>query len=134
MASPNKHHRSSKFLGIHGILSAVYPKIHTGSPTPAEVTLGENAGKKKAAIQWNDRCQQAFNDLKSLCTTTPILAYADFTQPFMLHTNACGSGLGDALYQTCKNGMDAGIAYTGRSLTKAKCHYPIHKLEFPTLK
>ena len=58
-----------------------------------ESTLGENAGKKKAAIQWDDSCQQAFDDLKWLCTTAPILTYADFTQPFKFHTDACGSGL-----------------------------------------
>ena len=31
-----------------------------------ELTLGENAGKTKAAIQWDKRCQQAFDDLKRL--------------------------------------------------------------------
>ena len=39
-----------------------------------ELTLGENAGKKKAAILWDSRCQQAFGDLKRLCTATTILA------------------------------------------------------------
>ena len=43
-----------------------------------ELTLGENAGKKKAAIKWDTRCQQAFDDLKTLCTMAPILAYANF--------------------------------------------------------
>ena len=33
-----------------------------------ELTLGENASKKKAAIQWDSRCQWAFDDLKHLCT------------------------------------------------------------------
>ena len=47
------------------------------APPLHELTLGENAGKEKAAIQWDDRCQQAFNDLRRLCTTPPILAYAD---------------------------------------------------------
>ena len=37
-------------------------------------------------------------------------AYADFTQPFKLHTYACGSGLGAVLYQTHKIGMDVIIA------------------------
>ena len=66
-----------------------------------ELTLGENTGKKKAAIQWNSKCQQTFDDLKRLCTTVPILVYADFTWPFKLHTDACGSGLGAVLYQSC---------------------------------
>ena len=39
-----------------------------------ELTLGENAGKKKVAIQWDSKCQQAIGDLKRLCTTAPILA------------------------------------------------------------
>ena len=73
------------------------PKFAQVAQPLYELTLGENAGKKKAAIQWDSQCQQAFNDLKSLCTTVPILAYADFTQPFKLHTDACWSGLGAVL-------------------------------------
>ena len=96
--------------------------------------MGENAGKKKAAIQWDDRGQYIFDDLKRLCTTAPILAYVDFTQPLKFYTNACGSGLGAVLYQTCGDGMDTVIAYDSRSLTKAESHYPVHKLEFPALK
>ena len=98
-----------------------------------ELTSAENAGKKKAAIKLDSRCQWAFNDLKRLCTTTPILAYADFTKPFKLHTDACGSGLGAILYQTCEDGTDAVIAYASRHLSKAESHYPMHKLEFLTL-
>ena len=93
-----------------------------------------NAGKKRAAIQWYNMCQQAFDDLKRPCTTTPILAYMDFTQPFKFHTDACGSGLGAVLYQTHKDGTDTVIAYASRSLTKAKSHYPTHNLEFLVLK
>ena len=89
--------------------------------------------RKKAAIQWDNRCQQAFDDMKRLCTTAPILAYADFTQLFKLHTDACGSGLGAVLYQTHEYGIDAVIAYASRSLSKAESHCPAHKLEFLTL-
>ena len=99
-----------------------------------EITFRENAGRKKAAIRWSDMCQQAFDDLKRLCSTMPILAYVDFTCHFKPHTNACGSALGAVLYQTHEDGMHAVIAYTSRSLTKAESHYPAHKLEFLTLK
>ena len=95
-----------------------------------ELTLGENVGKKKAAIKWDSKCQQAFDDLKTLCTTAPILAYADFAKPFKLHTDACGTGLGAVLYQTQEDGTKAVIAYASRSLNKAESHYPAHKLEF----
>ena len=33
-----------------------------------KLTSGENAGRKKAAIWWDNRCQQSFDDLKRLCT------------------------------------------------------------------
>ena len=64
----------------------------------------------------------------------PILAYADFTKPFKLHTDACGTGLGAVLYQTQEDGTEAVIAYASKSLSKAESHYPAHKLEFLTLK
>ena len=99
-----------------------------------ELTSGKNAGKKKAAIKWDSRCQQAFDNLKKVCTSAPILAYADFTKPFKLHTDACGTGLGAVLYQTQEDGTKVVIAYASRSLSKAKSHYPAHKLEFLTLK
>ena len=57
-----------------------------------ELTSGKNTGKKKAAIKWDSRCQQAFDDLKKFCTMEPILAYANFTKPFKLHTDTCGTG------------------------------------------
>ena len=110
------------------------PKFMQVAQPLHELTSGENAGKKKAAIQWDSRCQQAFDDLKRLYTTAPILAYADFTWLFKLHTDACGSGLGTVLYQTHEDGTDAVIAYASRSLTKAESHYPLHKLEFLALK
>ena len=83
-----------------------------------KLTSGENVGKKKAAIKWDSRYQQAFDDLKTLCTMAPILAYANFTKPFKLHTDACGTGLGAVLYQTREDGTEAVIAYTSRSLTQ----------------
>ena len=45
-----------------------------------------------------------------LCSSTPILAYADYNKPFKLHTNACGSGLGAVLYQVDDNGVHRVIA------------------------
>ena len=110
------------------------PKFTQVAQPLHELTLGDNAGKKKATIQWDDRCQQAFDNLKRLCTTAPILAYAKFTQPFKLHIDACGSRLGAVLYQTSEDGTDTVIAYGSRSLTKAESHYPTHKLESLALK
>ena len=118
------------FLEFTGYYRKFIPKFVQVAQPLHELAWDENAGKKKAAIKWDNRCQQAFDDLKGLCTTTPILAYVDFTQPFKHQSDACGSGLGAVLYQTHEDGMDTVIAYASRCLTKAESHDPVHKLEF----
>ena len=116
------------FLGFTEYYCRFVPKFTQVAQPLNELTSGENAGKKKAAIKWDIRCQQAFDDLKALCTTAPILAYADFSKPFKLHTDACGMGLGAVPYKTWDNGTEAVIAYASRGLSKAESHYPAHKL------
>ena len=98
------------------------------------LTSGENANKKKATVEWNEACEQAFQKLKEICSQTPILAYADYTKPFKLHTDASELGLGAVLYQTQEDGTDRVIAYASRSLNQAEKKYPAHKLEFLALK
>ena len=122
------------FLGFMGYHHQFIRKFAQVAWPLHELTSGENAGKKKAAIKWDSRCQQAFNNLKRLCTMAPILAYADFTKTFKLYNDACGTGLGAVLYQTWEDGTEAVIAYTSRRLSKVKSHYPAHKLEFLTVK
>ena len=78
-------------------------------------------------------CQNAFDNLKELCATTPILAYADFATLFKLHTDASVLGLGAVLYQV-HEGVKKVISYASRSLTQSKTKYPVHKLEFLCLK
>ena len=120
------------FLGFTGYYQQFIPKLAQIAWSLHELTSDENTDKK-ASIIWDNRCQWAFDTLKCLSTTVPILAYADFLKPFELHTNAYGSGLRAILYQTCNYGMDAIISYASRSLIKAEMHYLAHKLEFLTL-
>ena len=79
---------------------------------------GDNANKRKQAIKWNEDCEESFQKLKQLCSSTPILAYADYPKPFKLHTDAYNLGLGAVLYQTGKDGLDRVIAYASRTFSK----------------
>ena len=67
---------------------------------------GENADKKKALVVWASECQEAFVQLKKLCTEAPVLAYPDFTKPFKLHIDACDRGFGAILYQEQADGKE----------------------------
>ena len=95
---------------------------------------GNNANRKKALIEWTEECLIAFEKLKDLCTSTPILAYADYQKPFQLQIDASDLGLDAVLYQKDNEGHQRVIASASRSLSHAECNYPAHKLEFLALK
>lgn len=66
-------------------------------------------------------------------TTSPVLAFADPTLPYILHTDASSTGLGAALYQK-QEGQLRVVAYASRGLSRSESRYPTHKLEFLALK
>ena len=91
--------------------------------------------KKKCATPWSwgPAQQQAFNDIIEKLTSPPILAYANYSKPFILNIDASGGGLGAVLYQE-KDGLEHVVAYASRGLRANECNYPAHKLEFLALK
>ena len=99
-----------------------------------ELTSGENGKKKHSKVQWTDRCQESFDSLKKICSESPVLAYADYAKPFVLHTDASTTGLGAVLYQKQEDGKERVIAYASRTLNRAERNYDAHKLEFLALK
>ena len=89
---------------------------------------------KKTPVSWGELEQNAFDQLKVACTSAPVLGYADFTKPFILHTDSSLDGLGAVLYQKDDSEKLRVIAYASRGLTKPEKNYPAHKLEFLALK
>ena len=56
----------------------------------------------------------------------------DFTQPFILHTDVSGIGLGVVLYLVIDD-KEHVIGYGSHSLNKGESHYPAHNLEFSAI-
>ena len=90
-----------------------------------QLVSGENASKKRSLVEWTAECQQDFEQLKLLCSQTPILAYVNYRKPFKLHTDASERGL----YQRQDDGTGCVIAYTSCTLSKWEKNYDAHKLE-----
>ena len=86
-------------------------------------------------IQWSMKHQTALNTLIDCVTSPPILAYPDYSSPYVVHTDASQNGLGAVLYQR-QGGTLRVIAYASRTLTQAEKNYHLHagKLEFLALK
>ena len=125
------------FLGFVGYYRRFIKNFGRITKPIREVITGlENQSKrsaKKTYIEWSDAADVAFEHLKAMCVSTPILAYPDYQLPFTLHTDSSTDGLGAVLYQK-QDGKLRVIAYASRSVSKAESNYPAHKLEFLALK
>ncbi|KAK3100349.1 hypothetical protein FSP39_018534 [Pinctada imbricata] len=85
---------------------------------------------KDSKFRWTDECTTAFNTLKAALTSAPILAYPDFSRPFVLSTDASEEAIGYILGQVDPNtNLEHVIAYGGRSLHAAEKRWHINEKE-----
>ncbi|WVZ58744.1 hypothetical protein U9M48_008984 [Paspalum notatum var. saurae] len=80
--------------------------------------------KKNAKYLWSSNCEEAFQTLKKLLTSAPVLAQPDVTKPFDVYCDASGNGPGRVLMREGRV-----IAYASRQLRKHEANYPTHDLE-----
>ena len=108
------------FLGFTNYYRKFIPRYAQVAKPLNQLVSRDNANKKKTLVNWTSECQDAFEHLKHLCSQMPVLAYADFTKPFQLHTDASESGLGAVLYQKQTDGTEGVIAYASRTLSRSE--------------
>ena len=65
---------------------------------------------------WTDVENEAWDKIRGIWASEPVIAHPDWTQPFELHTDACDHGLGAVLSQI-QDGKEKVIHYASRSLT-----------------
>ena len=137
---PQTLEQLQSFLGFVGYYRRFIKDFSKISRPLYDMFKGSGCNKKKkhrkpksGPFQWQECHQTAFEKLVNMCCEAPILAYADYTKPFTVHTDASLDGLGAVLYQ-CQEGKDRVIAYASRGLSQSQRNYPAHKLEFLALK
>jgi len=100
-----------QFLG----LSSFYRRFINGFTAIAQPL--HQLTRKEVHFRWSIECQQAFDTLKQLLTSAPVLAYPRVEDTFVLETNASILGTNHP------------VAYASRSLNQAERNYIITELE-----
>ena len=76
---------------------------------------------KKGAFHWTPTVQRAFDKLKEVMSSCPVLVLPYFSQPFVLECDASGEGIGAVLMQ---GGHP--IAFESRNFLPHERLYPIY--------
>jgi hypothetical protein len=90
---PTTVHQVRSFLGLAGYYRRFIPDF---SKLVKPIT---SLLKNETKFNWSSECNEAFEKLKILLTTAPVLAQPDINKPFDLYYDASGSGLGCVLMQ-----------------------------------
>ena len=114
---PQDVHELRQFLGL-----ANYYRRFVKDYSQIAEPLHQLTRKTSKGFQWTPSCQEAFEELKDRLTTPPILGYPDFSQEFILHTDASATALGAVLCQA-QNGQERVISYWSRQLSKPERNY-----------
>ena len=77
---------------------------------------------------WSEECSISFQELRSQLVAALILAFPDFSKPFLLDTDAGETGIGAVLSQE-HDDLERVVAYTSRTLSKAERKYCVIRKE-----
>jgi hypothetical protein len=110
------------FLGLVGYYRRFIPNFSKIAKPITELL------KKGNKYLWSETCDETFEHLKRLLTTSPVLAQPDTTKPFDVYYDASGMGLGGVLIQEGRV-----ISYSSKQLRRHEEHYPTHDLELAAM-
>ena len=79
-----------------------------------------NLLKKSTTFKWNDKSQDAFDRLKAILKSAPVLLAPDFDKCFKLAVAASDVGIGVFLLQEDNNGIVIQFVTFLRSLTNIR--------------
>ncbi|KIM59305.1 hypothetical protein SCLCIDRAFT_73081, partial [Scleroderma citrinum Foug A] len=85
--------------------------------------------KKDQEYVWEEPQQQAFAELKTRLTSSPVLRLPDLSKPFIVQTDTSKLGTGAILLQHDAVGVPHPCAYLSQALVGAEQNYQVYDLE-----
>ena len=132
-ALPQTYTEVHAFLGLVGHYQQFIKGLMCIVQSLNEHLTGERPSSKFEWVLLLEDTLKAFEAQKRVCMTAPILAFAGYTKPFLLETDASKDGLGVVLSQKQMDGWYHPVAYGSRALIPHEKSYHSTKLEFLVL-
>ena len=111
-----------RFLGMASWYRKFLPDFATIADPLTRLT------KKKMKYVWEEEQQRAFEYIKALVTTAPVLHHPDLNSRFVIQTDASDSGFGAVLFQVI-DGQERVLEFASRALTRAERNYSVTERE-----
>lgn len=83
----------------------------------------------KSAFLWDKTTQDAFNKLKNLLCSPPVLAYPDFKRHFVVYADASTVAMGAVLTQKGEEQQEHPVCYASRTMNSAEKRYSTYERE-----
>ena len=110
---PESRKALQRFLGMVGYYRRFCPNFSDVAKPLTDLI------SPKVKFIWSDECQNAFEKIKSILVTKPVLKGPDFDKPFIIHVDASDVAAGAVLLQTDSNDILLPVCYMS---TKFKSH------------
>jgi len=85
--------------------------------------------RKDVKWQWRVEQQKAFDELKRVFITKPVLAAPDLDKEFRVEADASNYATGGVLSMKCSDKMWKPVAFISKSLSDTERNYEIHDKE-----
>ena len=118
LPSPRTKREVRAFLGLTGYYRRFIPNYASTATPLTDLTRKTEPN----AVKWTGECEAAFKKLKEVLCSAPVLRTPDFTQPFIVQTDASDRGVGAVLSQSREDG-DQPVAFFSKKLLPREERY-----------
>jgi hypothetical protein len=113
-------------------LASDYRRFFENFSTIAHRLLLLPKGQQSDVLHWSSDAVSAFEHIRQCLISEPILIFPDFSEKFLIYTDASNYGPGAVLSQI-SHGKDQPIAYASRHLNTAEVKYSTVEKEIAAL-
>ena len=115
--TPENKKSLMRFLGMCGYYRK-FCKNFSDVVTPLTSLL-----KKRVEFRWTSGCQEAYEKIKNILVSSPILMAPNFEKQFRLYCDGSDVGVGSVLCQLDEAGVEHPVSYFSKKLDKAQANY-----------